>query len=287
MKNIFDIAAQCLAECDPARKAQFTRESAARWRAGEYILGRYDDKTSPLPLGEGQGEGSSIPPPEPIGEPGRPARPPLVSPRELPKRGFNTVEGRAALIHAVAHIEFNAINLAWDAVYRFRDMPRLYYSDCVRVADEEAYHFTLLRGRLQSLGYDYGDFTAHNGLWEMARDTAHDVLIRMALVPRVLEARGLDVTPGMMARLRAAGDEETVGLLEIILRDEIGHVEIGSRWFRYACEQRGLTPEPTFRELIDRYMKGRIKGPFHRDARLQAGFSETELLLLNDLSAGN
>jgi len=210
-------------------------------------------------------------------------QPLLVPPRELPKRGFTTLAGRAALIHAVAHIEFNAINLAWDAVYRFRDMPQAYYDDWVRVADEEAYHFSLLRTRLVELGYDYGDFSAHNGLWEMARDTAHDVLVRMALVPRVLEARGLDVTPGMMARLRAAGDEETVALLEIILRDEIGHVEIGSRWFRWLCEQRGLVAESVFRELIQRYMKGQIKGPFHRDARLQAGFSESELAALEQM----
>jgi uncharacterized ferritin-like protein (DUF455 family) len=210
----------------------------------------------------------------------------LVAPRELPKRNFHAVEGRAALIHAVAHIEFNAINLAWDAVYRFRNLPKPYYDDWVRVADEEAYHFTLLRERLRTLQYDYGDFTAHNGLWEMARDTAHDPLVRMALVPRVLEARGLDVTPGMMARLRAAGDEDTVGLLEIILRDEIGHVEIGSRWFRFLCEQRGLVPELTFRELIDRYMKGRIKGPFHHQARLQAGFSAEELSVLERLAIG-
>jgi uncharacterized ferritin-like protein (DUF455 family) len=162
-------------------------------------------------------------------------------------------------------------------------MARQYFADWVRVADEEAYHFTLLRERLQSLGYDYGDFAAHNGLWEMAQDTAHDVLIRMALVPRVLEARGLDVTPGMIARLRAVGDRETVALLEIILRDEIGHVEIGTRWFRYLCAQRGVAPEDTFRDLIRRYLKGRIKGPFHRDARLLAGFSEGELESLEQM----
>lgn len=219
----------------------------------------------------------------PIGEPGRPSRPRLVPPRQLPKRGFNTTLGRAALIHAVAHIEFNAINLAWDAVYRFRDMPRDYYDDWVRVADEESYHFGLLRARLHDLDYDYGDFSAHNGLWEMARDTAHDVLVRMALVPRVLEARGLDVTPGMIARLRAVGDDETVTLLEIILRDEIGHVEIGSRWFHRLCDDRGLASEQVFHELIGRYLKGRVKGPFHRNARLQAGFSESELAALEQM----
>jgi len=264
MSNLFEAAACCLAESDPAQKVHLTRETAARHRADELSL---TTDSSPLP----------------IGEPGRPSRPLLVAPRDLPKRGFTTAAGRAALIHAVAHIEFNAINLAWDAVYRFRDLPPRFYDDWVRVADEEAYHFSLLRERLQTLGYDYGDFAAHNGLWEMARDTAHDVLVRMALVPRVLEARGLDVTPGMMARLRAAGDKDTVGLLEIILRDEIGHVEIGSRWFRWLCEQRGQAPESTFRELIEQYMKGQIKGPFHHDARLQAGFSEEELAALEQM----
>ena len=264
MKSIFDSAAVCVAECDPIRKVSISHETADGWRNGGFSL----DNHTPLLA---------------IAEPGRPPQPLLVSPRELPKRGFNTLAGRAALIHAVAHIEFNAINLAWDAVYRFRDMPQAFYDDWVRVADEEAYHFSLLRARLGELGYDYGDFHAHNGLWEMARDTAHDVLVRMALVPRVLEARGLDVTPGMMAHLSAAGDEETVALLEIILRDEIGHVEIGSRWFRWLCEQRALTPESVFRELIERYMKGQVKGPFHRDARLQAGFSESELAALEQM----
>jgi uncharacterized ferritin-like protein (DUF455 family) len=264
MNSIFESAAMCIAECDPTRKASISRETAQCWRHGVLSL----NNLTPLLA---------------IAEPGRPPQPLLVPPRELPKRGFTTPAGRAALIHAVAHIEFNAINLAWDAVYRFRDMPQAFYDDWVRVADEEAYHFCLLRARLCDLGYDYGDFSAHNGLWEMARDTAHDVLVRMALVPRVLEARGLDVTPGMMVRLRSAGDKETVALLEIILRDEIGHVEIGSRWFRWLCEQRGLVADSVFRELIQCYMKGQIKGPFHRDARLQAGFSEVELVALEQM----
>ena len=264
MQNVFDGAAACIAECDATEKARLSRETAARWRAGELSL-------------------TQNAPPAPIGEPGRPSQPALVAPRELPQRKLSSLEGRAALIHAIAHIEFNAINLAWDAVYRFRDMPPRFYDDWVRVADEEAYHFGLLRTRLQGLSYDYGGFKAHDGLWESAMDTAHDVLVRMALVPRVLEARGLDVTPGIMARLRGAGDGETVALLEIILRDEIGHVEIGSRWFRWLCEQRDLAPEPTFRKLISQYLKGRIKGPFHREARLQAGFSEEELTALEQL----
>ena len=264
MNSLFHGAAACIFECDPLSKVRLTRNTAEQWRNGALSL--FDDNAVAA-----------------IDEPGRPPRPVLVPPRELPKRRFTTPAGRAALIHAVAHIEFNAINLAWDAVYRFRDMPPEFYSDWVRVADEEAYHFTLLQNRLRGLGHDYGDYNAHNGLWEMARDTAHDVLVRMALVPRVLEARGLDVTPGMIARLRMVGDEETVALLEIILRDEIGHVEIGSRWFRWLCQRRGLVAEVVFRELIERHMKGRVKGPFYRTARLQAGFSENELETLEQM----
>jgi uncharacterized ferritin-like protein (DUF455 family) len=228
-----------------------------------------------LVLGEGE--------PAPIGDPGRPARPPLVPPRELVQRKLTSPEGRAALIHAVAHIEFNAINLALDAVYRFRALPSDYYGDWLQVAVEESGHFEMLRERLQQLGYGYGDFPAHDGLWEMAQDTAHDHLVRMALVPRVLEARGLDVTPGMLARLQAVGDQPTVAILEQILREEIGHVAIGSRWFRYACERRGLSPEPTFRTLLSQYMRGRLRGPFNIDARLAAGFSRDEIVALETM----
>lgn len=256
--SIYDAAARALAQADPDEKARVTRDVAAVWREG--ALGM-----------------DAAGPPKPIGEPGRPTRPTLVPPRKLKARRLNSPEGRAAFIHAVAHIEFNAINLAWDAVYRFRGMPPGFYSDWIAVATEEAYHFTLLRDRLRRLGFDYGDFPAHDGLWEMARKTAHDVLVRMALVPRVLEARGLDVTPGMMEKLRRVGDEETVAVLEIIFRDEIGHVEIGSRWFRHACAERGLEPGPTFRALLGEHMRGRIKGPFHREARLAAGFTDEEL----------
>jgi uncharacterized ferritin-like protein (DUF455 family) len=183
------------------------------------------------------------------------------------------------------HIEFNAINLAWDAVYRFRGLPTDYYRDWARVAHEESSHFRLLCERLKGVGYVYGDFDAHNGLWEMACKTAHDPLVRMALVPRVLEARGLDVTPGILKRLQQAGDNEAVKVLEIILRDEIGHVEIGSRWYHYLCEQRELDAEATFAGLINEYMPGQIKKPFHYEARRKAGFSEREMQYLESLSA--
>jgi uncharacterized ferritin-like protein (DUF455 family) len=209
--------------------------------------------------------------------PGRPEKPDLIPPTELKQRKLGAELGRAMLIHAITHIEFNAINLALDAVYRFRDMPEAYYDDWLKVAFEEAYHFSLLSDRLEGMGYHYGDFPAHNGLWEMVLKTDHDVMIRMALVPRVLEARGLDVTPGMMKRLEKAGDNETVDILKIILRDEIGHVAIGSHWFKYCCKLRGFIPEETFRALLVEYMGGKLTGPFYIEGRLQAGFTQQEM----------
>jgi len=214
---------------------------------------------------------------------GRPAQPELVSPAELPRRKIGTPEGHAALIHAVAHIEFNAINLACDAASRFQGLPVAYYADWLKVAAEEAYHFSLLQGRLQQLGHRYGDFAAHNGLWELAQKTRDDPLRRMALVPRVMEARGLDVTPGMMQRFANIGDSETVEILTIILRDEIGHVQAGSRWFRYLCEQRGLDPESHYFELLNAYFEDGIRCPLHKQARREAGFSERELGRLEEL----
>ncbi|MBD3610808.1 MAG: ferritin-like domain-containing protein [Gammaproteobacteria bacterium] len=262
--SLFDIAERCLHETEIEQKVELTRQFAEQWRQKRLTL---------------QSEHEVLP----IAEPGRPERPKLVRPRELNARKISTPQGQAALIHSICHIEFNAINLAWDAVYRFRDMPEAYYDGWVQVADEEAYHFQLLREHLNSLNYDYGDFDAHNGLWEMAQKTAHDPLIRMALVPRVLEARGLDVTPGIMEKLKSIGDDKAVEILEIIFRDEVGHVEIGSRWFHYLCEQRELEPESTFRQLLSEYMKGTLRGPFHKEARLKAGFSEEELAYLDGL----
>ncbi|NNJ78185.1 MAG: ferritin-like domain-containing protein [Xanthomonadales bacterium] len=210
-------------------------------------------------------------------EAGRPARPALVAPGNLAHRRIGTPQGQAALVHAVAHIEFNAINLACDAVYRFRDLPDAYYADWVQVAAEEAHHFSLLQARLGQLGYAYGDFPAHDGLWELAVKTAGDPLLRMALVPRVMEARGLDVTPGMMERFASIGDKQTVAVLEIILRDEIGHVEAGSRWFRHLCKERGVDPETTYFALLEEHFAGGIRCPLHKPARREAGFTESEL----------
>jgi uncharacterized ferritin-like protein (DUF455 family) len=207
----------------------------------------------------------------------------LVHPSLLSRRTLAHDRGRAALIHAVTHIEFNAVNLAWDAVYRFRDLPRGFYGDWVRVAREEAEHFDALRGRLRALGLDYGDFPAHSGLWDMAERTGHDILARMALVPRVLEARGLDVTPAMIRRFRAAGDKETARVLEVVLREEVGHVAAGTRWFRHVCSERGLDPETEFFRLLGECLRGEIRCPLHLEARREAGFSESELERLETL----
>lgn len=212
----------------------------------------------------------------PVSDVGRPARPVLVAPRELATRSATSPEGRLALVHAVAHIELNAVNLALDAVQRFPSMPEEYRADWVRVAQDEGRHFSMLRERLRSLGADYGDLPAHDGLWQMAVRTADDPLVRMALVPRVLEARGLDVTPGMISRLRLAGDLETVAILEVILAEEVGHVEVGTRWFRWLCSARGLDPLTTWRSVVHQYGV-RIAPPFNETARAAAGFMPAEL----------
>lgn len=220
-----------------------------------------------------------------IKEAGRPEKPLLVAPRELPRRRLGSPEGIAALIHAVAHIEFNAINLACDAVYRFQGMPKEYYNDWINVAAEEAYHFSLIEERLNELGYHYGDFPAHNGLWDLAVNTRHDLRLRMALVPRLMEARGLDVTPGMIERFAKNNEHRTVEILKIILADEVGHVEAGSRWFNYLCQQQGDDPETTYFQLLEQHFPAGVSCPLNHEARLNAGFSQHELDTLEDLCA--
>ena len=219
--------------------------------------------------------------------PGRPQKPRLVPPKAVAQRSPFTPEGRAALIHAICHIEFNAINLALDAVWRFAGMPRQFYLDWLRVAAEEAYHYGLLREHLLTLPHpepgrhwDYGDFDAHDGLWAMCTRTAHDVTARMALVPRTLEARGLDATPQIQAKLKKVGTGDAlqaVRLLDIILRDEVGHVEIGNRWYRWLCERDGLDPVALYPELVSRHQAPPLRPPFNEEARLRAGFSRQEL----------
>ena len=210
-------------------------------------------------------------------QPGRPELPRLVDPRNLGRRTTSNEKGRACLLHAFAHIEFNAINIALDAVYRYRQMPDQFIDDWLLVASEEAKHFKLLSQDLVERGYFYGAFDAHDGLWDMVCRTRHDLLHRMALVPRVMEARALDVSPRMIDRFRQLGDWEAVDILEVIYRDEIGHVRIGNHWYHYLCKQRGLDSALIFRSLVDRYLKGKLRGPFNWPARLEAGFEESEL----------
>ena len=219
--------------------------------------------------------------PEPPGIPGRPARPLLIAHTQLKQRSVGTLEGRARLLHAIAHIELNAIDLALDAMWRFDGMPRAFYLDWASVAREEALHFGLLRDHLLGLGFRYGDFPAHNALWEMAEKTKFDVLARMALVPRTLEARGLDASPAVKAKLVSAGDVAGAAIIDVILRDEIGHVAIGNRWYRWLCAQRGLDPVAAYDELAMQHRAPRLRGPFNLEARRAAGFSEEELAKLN------
>jgi len=217
---------------------------------------------------------------EPDGLPGRPERPELVAPRALRHRSMATPEGRATLVHALAHIEFNAINLSLDACWRFAGMPDEYYRDWLRVAAEEAYHFTLLSNHLKTLGHEYGDFPAHNGLWEMVEKTKGNVLARMALVPRTLEARGLDASPPMRAKLAQAKDHAAAAIIDIILRDEIGHVAIGNRWYRWLCEREKLDHRSTYARLAREYGAPRLHAPFNIEARRAAGFDDDELTAL-------
>lgn len=213
--------------------------------------------------------------------PGRPEKPVLVPPQSVEKRSMRTVEGRAALIHALCHIEFNAINLALDAIWRFADMPEQYYRDWLKVAVEEADHFMRLKKHLNLLGFDYGDFPGHDSLWEMVERTQEDVLARMALVPRTLEARGLDACPALRNKLAQVGDDEAAKILDIILRDEIGHVAIGNTWFNWICVLRELDPITIFSRLCEKYNAPTLKPPLNWEARKRAGFSDVELAYLN------
>lgn len=216
----------------------------------------------------------------PTALPCRPARPLLVAPSEVKRRTVHTLEGRAILIHALTHIELNAIDLGLDIVWRFPDMPAQFYLDWIAVAKDEARHFTLLEGHLAYLGFQYGDFTAHNGMWDMAEKTKDDVLARLAVVPRTMEARGLDVTPQIRDKLRAVGDQRGADILEIILQEEIGHVATGNRWYRWLCSQRGLDPMATYQRLALQYSAPKLRGPFNLAARRAAGFDEEELAAL-------
>jgi uncharacterized ferritin-like protein (DUF455 family) len=263
--DLFSAVHAALLETDPEAKCAAAVDVQRRWREGQLVITSTDGGCSGVDM------------------PGRPARPELVHPRDLPRRRPGSLQGRAALIHAIAHIELNAIDLALDAVCRFPGLPQAYYGDWLQVAAEEAKHFRLLAARLAALGFGYGDFPAHNGLWDMALRTAHDPLHRMALVPRLMEARGLDVTPGMIERFEALGDTETAEVLGVILAEEVGHVAAGTRWFHHLCAQRGLDPEATYFALLHEYLGDDIRCPLHLEARRQAGFSDNELERLKTL----
>lgn len=256
MNSLYVALADALASREIEEKLTLTAAIAADWQSGK--LDWQDTRPVTLTCG-------------------RPDKPLLVPPKQVPFRKPNTPEGRARLLHAIVHIEFSAINLALDHAVRFRDMPKQYYADWIGVAADEAYHFRILRERLQTLGHDYGDFPAHGGLWHMAEKTTHDALVRMALVPRLLEARGLDATPPIQKRLIEHGDHASAQLLDIILHDEIGHVGLGDTWFRHLCAERHLEPESTYRQLLSDFNAPRLQAPINESARLQAGFTKTEL----------
>jgi uncharacterized ferritin-like protein (DUF455 family) len=263
MESVYALAYQALMEPNPGHKCQLVEALHHAW-CEQTLLRCVEQPVVSIEIA------------------GRPDRPQLVDPRKVPRRSLASEQGRKAMLHAIAHIEFNAINLALDAVYRFRDLPDDYVGDWLSVARDEARHFQLVDQYLLELGSGYGDFSAHNGLWDMACKTDHDVLHRMALVPRVMEARGLDVTPGLMARFRQAGDARAEDILQVIYQEEIGHVAIGNRWYQHCCKLRGVEPEATFRQLLQSYLDGPLRGPFNHPARISAGFSSDELRQLEN-----
>ena len=254
-ETLADAALRVLLSAEPTAKSAAARDVAHNWRSGVIVE-----------------IGTATPPDRPA----RPDTPRLRPPREMPRRKITSgAKGRIALLHAVAHIELNAIDLAFDIVVRFRheDMPRAFYDDWIAVGADEARHFMLLSGRLTELDASYGDLDAHDGLWQAAMETADDLLARLAIVPLVLEARGLDVTPAMTGRLRAVGDDRSADILQVIHDEEIAHVAAGVRWFRFLCEQRGLEPAAAYGALVRERFSGRIKPPFNRESRDAAGFS--------------
>lgn len=258
MENIFDLASQCLHYPDIEEKLAITQHAGELQQENRLD---FTSKTEPIAISATK----------------FPKAPELRDPKSMPRRSFAAQEGVTALFHAIAHIEFVAIYLAWDMIYRFRGMPQAFYRDWLHVATEEALHFSLIRHFLNQRGVDYGDLPAHQGLWQRAEDTADDFLARLALVPRGMEARGLDVTPAMIEKCRAIGERQGQSILQRILEDEVGHVRIGSHWFQYQCQQQQVDIEQTYQDLILSYLKGKPKGPFNQKLRLQAGFSKAEL----------
>jgi uncharacterized ferritin-like protein (DUF455 family) len=255
-RSLVGAANTVLCTADAHEKCTATAAFAAQWRDGQIPL-----------IGD-------TPPPD---RPRRPAKPALLPPSDVPRRKINRgTAGRIAQLHALAHIELNAVDLAWDIIARFAgcNLPRAFYDDWVLVADEEAKHFGLITARLSDFDAAYGDLPAHDGLWDSALGTGHDLSARLAVVPLVLEARGLDVTPMMIAKLRSVDDEETAAILEIIYQDEIGHVEIGHRWFEFECARLGVEAATHWRDLVERHFRGALKPPFNIEARDAAGLPQ-------------
>ncbi len=255
--SLLSAARKIVAECDTSAKVRLAKATAKAWYAGRLSLGNLSDRT------------------EMPDRPGRPDKPELLPPRQMPKRTTGGVRGRVALLHSLAHIELSAVDMTWDLVGRFvrAPVPTAFFDDWVQVGLEEAKHFDLLDKRLHALGAAYGDHPAHDGLWQAAQATKDSLLARVAIVPLVLEARGLDVGPPMQASLEAAGDTASAAILAIIYRDEKRHVAFGAKWFRFLCEREKLQPEPTFHALVRQHFRGPIKPPFNDKARAEAGLT--------------
>lgn len=258
MDNLFNLAHQCLTETNLDDKISLSVDAVQKISSGSISFDPYELDIRNI-------------------KPGRPEKPVLITPKDVPKRNMQTVEGRAAMVHSFAHIEFNAINLVWDLICRFQNMPKEFYFDWLQVAAEETKHFKLLRENLIYAGYDYGSFSAHDGLWTIAEQTKHDILLRLAVVPRIMEARGLDVTPDLIERFRQIKDNEMVPILELILAEEIGHVNFGTKWYRYLCEQMNQDPDVKFIEIINEFLPSAKTRKINQSARLKAGFSQSEI----------
>ncbi len=258
MENIFELAERCLYYDDIGEKLELTHEAYAL--CGNSFIG-FDSNSDIRTI-------------EKVKFPDKPL---LMSPRNMPRRSFNSLAGKIAFFHALAHIEWVAIYLAWDIIYRFRNLPNAFYEQWLKVAYEESLHFSLISEYLKKMQVSYGDLPAHKGLWQHAENTEHDILARLAVVPRCMEARGLDVTPSMIEKFKALGDQESVAVLNRILKDEIGHVQIGSYWFKYFCVEQGFDHEEKYKQLISTCYIGKPKGPFNRELRQEAGFSNAEI----------
>ena len=255
-RTLADMAVEVLTCSDGREKTALSRAHAAAWFAARDAGARIPVGTAAPPL-----------------HPARPAKPELLDPRDVPRRRPGSPQGRIALLHAVAHIELNAVDLHWDIIARFGHvpMPPGFYDDWVKAADEESKHFNLVCDALEAMGSHYGALPAHAGMWRAAEDTAGDLIGRLAVVPMVLEARGLDVTPGMIEIFRKAGEDRTVAALDVIYAEEVGHVAYGSKWFHFLCGRHDIDPRDEFHRLVRTYFHGALKPPFNEEKRAEAG----------------